>query len=400
MSNNFSGVVRQHWANDIQASLEKTLTAMDLATQVDIPDGVTKKLPLVDDITSQTYQRNTDVTFKDLSTGADEITIDQTPLYAFNIDELDKQDNYIDVVPEAISKAAQKLRESIDGKFFAEIANAEYTLASDGLDLTTGSETPLALTTGASQNVTATYGDAMDHLIGIGAGERNLVIVADPNTVRKFSEVGIDKGFTIADENLSRGMTASFIGMPVYRSALLKHSVVLALATNPTAGDTVTVRGVKFTFVASIGTAAGNVLIGASADATRANLVAAINGAAGAGTTYVEVSQKNRVKLEKVTATNDDSANTATIVSIAGPVGGRSALTAASDKFGAEASNTSVMSRGAIHMALRRNVEIETRKESRNLGENYFIYSRYGVKTTTSGKERMVRVLVQNRAAE
>lgn len=54
----------------------------------------------------------------------------------------------------------------------------------------------------------------------------------------------------------------------------------LILGANPTATDTVTYAGVKFTFVSSIGTTAGNVLIGASASATADNLVAAINGAA------------------------------------------------------------------------------------------------------------------------
>jgi hypothetical protein len=60
--------------------------------------------------------------------------------------------------------------------------------------------------------------------------------------------------------------------------------------TNPTAGDTITIAGVTFTFVSSIGTTAGNVLIGSAAADTRANLEAAIEGGSGAGTTYVDIS--------------------------------------------------------------------------------------------------------------
>src|ERR1700678_655774 len=61
---------------------------------------------------------------------------------------------------------------------------------------------------------------------------------------------------------------------------LLVHQQLgaISLATNPTNGQTLTldINGVNvvITFVSSIGTAAGNVLIGASAAATLANLIA------------------------------------------------------------------------------------------------------------------------------
>lgn len=398
MSNNFAGVERQHWANELQETLEKELLAVDVAKMVDIPDGTVKHLPLLESLTSSEYTKGQAIEFQDITTGADTITIDKTPHVAFEINDIEKQDNYVDVVPQSIQNIATRLREHVDGNFLAEVENADYTLSADGLKQTTGTEAPLVLTTGASQNVTSSYGDAMDHLVDIGVGERNVVVIADPRTIRKFSEVGLDKGFTVADENLKRGMSGTFIGMPIYRSSLLKHTAVLALATNPTAGDTVSVREVTFTFVASIGTTAGNVLIGADADATRANLAAAINGSAGAGTTYVAFNGDAAVSLEGLTATNDNSANTLTIVSKRGSLRAYSALTAAADKFGAESANTVVMSRGAIHLALRRQVEIETDKEL--VANRYFIYSRYGVKTTTAGKKRMVRVLAQTKAAE
>ena len=52
---------------------------------------------------------------------------------------------------------------------------------------------------------------------------------------------------------------------------------------------------------------AGNVLKGANDAAALANLAAAINGAAGAGTTYVEVSAADRAKLKNVRANLDAS---------------------------------------------------------------------------------------------
>ena len=58
-------------------------------------------------------------------------------------------------------------------------------------------------------------------------------------------------------------------GIKFHVSNQLASSTVLALATQPTANDTVTIQGQVFTFVSSIGTTAGNVLIGANVDATK-----------------------------------------------------------------------------------------------------------------------------------
>jgi uncharacterized protein len=65
----------------------------------------------------------------------------------------------------------------------------------------------------------------------------------------------------------------------------------LTIGSNPTAGDAVTIGSRTYTFrdAGTWGTdagTAGNVLIGGGVGDTRANLIAAINGAAGAGTTY------------------------------------------------------------------------------------------------------------------
>ncbi len=63
-------------------------------------------------------------------------------------------------------------------------------------------------------------------------------------------------------------------------------ALVYTFAANPTAADTVTIDGVVYTYRASVATTANEILIGATLTDTRNNLVAAINGAAGGGSTY------------------------------------------------------------------------------------------------------------------
>ena len=74
----------------------------------------------------------------------------------------------------------------------------------------------------------------------------------------------------------------------------------LSFTANPTAEETVTVGSVTYKFVSDLA-AANDVLLGDSAAATAANLVAAINGAEGAGTTYGEGTVANAAATAALT---------------------------------------------------------------------------------------------------
>lgn len=65
----------------------------------------------------------------------------------------------------------------------------------------------------------------------------------------------------------------------------LPAEAVLIVGQNPTATDTVTIGTTTYTFVNTL-SSANDVLIGADADESIANLIAAVNGAAGEGTLY------------------------------------------------------------------------------------------------------------------
>lgn len=67
----------------------------------------------------------------------------------------------------------------------------------------------------------------------------------------------------------------------------VKATGTLTVTANPTAAETVTIEGKVYTFRASLASCSENdVLIGATASDSLDNLIAAINGAAGSGTTY------------------------------------------------------------------------------------------------------------------
>ena len=398
MSNDLQYVVKQHYAEATQETLEKTLTAMDLAGMIDIPNGTTKNLPLVKMRATGNYTKYTNQTISDVTTGNDTIVINTTPMVNFAIDDIDEAEDYIDVKSEVISDASYQIKKRIDGDFFAQVANAKWKYDANGFGLNTGTLSPVTLTTGASQNISTVFGKAKAGLVQMGNNEGKLAMVVDPFITADLTTLGMETNVVgVADVSYTRGFQGKFGGMSVYSASTLYSTTTLDLATNPTAGDYVVIQGVKFTFVASIA-AAGDVLIGVSADASCQNLVAAVNGAAGAGSTYTEIDSDDRARIEGVTAT--DGTNLATFVSKNGAFVALSSMTNASNDFAAQVTYATIMEKGAIKMALRNGVKVESAREPLKLVTNFFIYARYWLKVTTRSKEKICLIPLVSLAAE
>jgi hypothetical protein len=402
MANTFTSVVRQHWERGIQAVLEKSLVAMDLATMKIIPDGTTLNIPRLAFQSTQTYTKYTDLTFADLTTASDTLTLNTNAVVTFSMDDLDEDDNYINITPQAIRQGGIKLKERLDGDFLAEVLNANLVYDNGGLRANTGTITPIALATGGSQNVSAVFGNSQASLINAGVDMNKLALVVDAFTMNTINTLGLEVGFDVADEafqnKLARGYRGRFLGMDVYVAGCLTASRVFDMATNPTAGDTVVINGQTFTFVAVIGITAGNVLIGVSADATRVNLAALLN--APGTTTANGVAVTDPSRFEGLTATDSPGGDTLTVVSKRGTLIASSNMTNASNDWAAETLNCAIMEKGAVWMALRDNLKVRDAREPKKLVTNYTVLTRYGLVTPHSGKERMVRIAIQSAAAE
>ena len=398
MANTFTSVVKQHWANALQDNLEKSLVAMELAEMIDIPNGTTKNLPRVSFQASVDYTKYTQVTFKDVTTANDQLVINTTPMVPFNIDDLDVEDNYINMTPQIIRNAGYKLKERIDGDFLAEILNASWKYDNSGFGVNTGTLTPIALTTGASQNISTVFGTSKAGLTNFGANADRLALVVDSFTLVAINTLGLEAGFNKADDAYSRGFRGTFGGMPVYEASNLTTTTTLDLATQPSDGDYVYIQGVKSTFKTTLGTTAGNVLIGISADTAAINLAALINAPSTTTAQGVALSADDAAKISGITAT--DGTDLVTFVSKRGALLASSSMTNASNDFQAQAINCSIMEKGSVKMALRDSVKIKDVEAVDTLVTNYMVYARYGLKTPQSGKERMCRIVIQSAAAE
>lgn len=401
MANTFTSAVKQHWEAGLQRNLEKHLVAMELATMKIVADGTVLNIPRLAFQSVGSYTKYTNVTVSDLTTANDTLTINTTQMITFAMDKIDMGDNYINIIPKATSNAGYKLKQAIDGAFLNQYSNATNVYNTNGLNGAAG--VPVVLATGASQNLSTVFGDSQAKLINDGTNINDICLVVDAVVLNIINTLGLENGFQVADEaytnKVARGYKGRFLGMEVYLATNLTCTSVFDMATQPTANDTVTIAGQVFTFVASIGTTAGNVLIGADVDATRVNLAAAINDAGTTAATHVAVTDPSKF-LNFITAVDSPSGDTLTVTSKSGRMSVTSTMTNASNDWQAETIHCIMMEKGSIWMALRNNVTVDERDEPLKLVTNYLIYTRYGITTPQEGKDRMVDLQIQATAAQ
>jgi hypothetical protein len=283
MANSVDALVKEQYTKTVQALLEERLIAMDIANVRRMADGDTLNNPRGVYMNVDSYTKYTDVTDKDVTYTNETLTINQTPIISFTYDEVDRLDSGYDVVSIEAPKCAYRIKQDIEGNIFNEYSNADTTT------------TAVTLST---SNVVSTYGDAYATLLNDGVDADNIIAVVDPFQMNMIGQGALGNTFNVADESYKRGYKGEFQNMKLYVSTNLSATYTFDCATNITADDTITINGVVLTAKA-VPSVAGEFDIGASADATVANIILAINGTGTPGaTTYIEVSAGDRAKLE------------------------------------------------------------------------------------------------------
>ena len=395
MANSVSVLNQQKYTKTVQALLQESLIAMDLANmelRSNFGNGTTINYPRpvynnVSQYTKYTAQAESDVEYTN-----ETMTVDNIPQITFQYDPVDEIENGYDVLGDQAKNNAFRMRQYIEGKFF-EAAVSSYT--------TPAAVTVSTVSTDATFAVKI-YGTAIATLSNAGCDEKSLCTVVDPFTFQKIGQGALGNTFQVADEVYKRGYKGEFNGTSLYVSANLTGTCALNFATNPTANDTITIAGVTWTYKA-VPSAAGEIDIGADAAATLLLTVAAVNNAnnyaagAGSATTYFEVSKANRAKLAGLSVAQVST--TMVLTSLRGYRPVSSAMTAAADDWGDFSVTTLVMAKKAIDMVLQKNVSLAIR-EGTGLAMKYTTWGKFGVKTFTEGADRIAKVPVILQAAE
>lgn len=292
------------------------------------------------------------------------------------------------------AKVAHKLAEHIDSDILGEAVNAFATF--DNGDLTTTASTGTAITL-SSTTVPQLVSRAPAKLRANNQSLTNLCMVVDSYAAASMTEYLLGKNIDLAGSTYANGYTGTVSTAEVYVSENLTGEAVLLMEANPSAGDTVSINGVVFTFEVTLG-AAGDLHIGTAADDTRANFAAALN-APGTSITesatagYTAVSAANIAILEglRITATNNNTADTLTIVAKgSGRLTVAETLTDAEDIWTKNFIHGYFGKKGAIDVVIQDQVDMEMRDEPKQRATNILADALYGFKTFDDGSQQFL----------
>lgn len=211
------------------------------------------------------------------------------------------------------------------------------------------------------------------------------------------------KTTVLGDKVSVSGHAGAFMSFNIFVSNQLPSSTAIALPTQPTDGDTFTINGLVFTFKTSLGSTAGNILIGGSAAAAQTNLIAALQAPFTTTTNYITQTNTvaNQLKLANITVAAFAS-NASTIVQ--GGVGTMlvSAVTFAAGGNLIGGSNSAPVVVQHNIFGISRSVAIVIQKYptlyinpvSGKVGKDYVTWCYYGIKVFTYQKPQLVDVWV------
>lgn len=392
MANNLSASFPDIWAAKQQTEFFKQNVAMKITNfsqglegkkYGDVLNRTYSSMSVVPDV----YVRGTAMTAQDLTDTNESLTINKEYGQLFYIDEHDDLQNMYSAAIEYGKKTAEYLSNQIDADVLGEALNAASTVTVGTL-ATTNVIQALA---GVNQALAKKNIQSKDRYGVISPEfENQLVRYLEGKYTVKGDQVGMN------------GYIMSYMGYDFYSSNQLTCTAVLALSVQPTANDTVTIDGQVFTFVAAIGTTAGNVLIGANVDATRANLAALINtpqtttanGVALTGDVLKRFRARN-------TAVNDNTADTLTVTAKGvGVLVVSEGLTDASGVWTAasQLQHNLFGVKGNPYLVVQRMPKVTEKSVPDKQGNNYINTVLYAQKTFRDNSYAMVDVTIRSDA--
>jgi hypothetical protein len=288
-------------------------------------------------------------------------------------------------------EVARKVATYVDADILFETKNAFATFDTGNLTGANPNGTPIAM---AVNNVAQIITQSWARLDSNDAPMVNTAWVVDPYFVSILAQHPLGKDTQLGDQTFRNGFSGNTYGSEIYVSNNLTGEAVLNISESVTDEDTVVIEGVTFNLVTSLGAVAGNVLIGANAAATRANLISAINGTAGAGSTYVALSAADRIKItnrKRITASE-----TGTTVVLVGVGSGRlnlsETLTHSDNEFTKNFVHCYFGQKGSIEVIMQNEVNMKMRPEPKQDTMNIFNDVLYGIKTFDDGAEYFLDV--------
>ncbi len=369
---------------DLQVDLFTRNTAIYLANQSQesliSTNGYKVHKPIMSHPLLGTYTPYSNITYGTKSSEDQTLSIGTFKFAADSIDDTDQNQTEYDLVAHSSKSIRMGLMNQIEQEFADELTNAGHSI-NGGSAVTVNTTNVIDLFTQAS-GILGSF-DAPQETSMRAA-------VFGPQTVAKLRAAKAGRETGMGDATLSNGVVGAFDGFTVVENNNLPWSGTLSLATQPTDGDTFTISGVTFRFKATP-TAAGDIDIGADAAGTCANVEAALEGNSGAGTTYIELSARDRFTISRKRRIAASVSSTTISLTGYGDIAVSETLTAAADGFSNLRQTSIFMVRGAVDVVVQL-MRLEILRNQNQFGDLVRGMIGLGTKTFDDGADLMVKM--------
>jgi hypothetical protein len=288
MANNYSAAFDEMWDKQFQeVFLDKNVAREIADTQFEkvLVHGDVLHRPSTDDVSVQEVTRGVDMTIDSQTISDETMTIQfergvMTTLHGF-----DETQSNLDIAARYAMLTAEALSRQVDADVLGEVVNADTVLDAGDFGGTAGEGIVVS-----DSNVQKIYSKV---------SESNRISVISYDVEEQMNNLVSGKETAQGDLALKKAYMGDFQDFKVFKSNQTRATGRWTPADNPTDGATITFGGITLNLVSTIGTTAGNVLIGASTADTLDNIVTLINAPATTTATGVALSTADARKVSQ-----------------------------------------------------------------------------------------------------
>lgn len=398
MANTLSSLNPEFWAREAQRSLYVENKAVIIANttlrNLTAGEGDLVNRFIMSHPAAETYTPGTDLSNPALSSSNETLSIATFFASRVTIDDTEQKQSIIDVGKEAAKRMMMNHNNRIEQAVVYEVYNSQWSLDDGNVGGTSGNNAVLN-----TSNIPQVFVAADTKLDATDAPKAGRMAIVGGHFLGLLKLQQAARATNFGDNVTLRGEVGQLFGWNILYSNNLPYHARLGVASNPTDGDTVTIAGVTFTFKTSIGSTAGNILIGGTAAASVDYLVAAINdsntAATGlAGTQYIALASENRFLLrDKRRITAIDNTTTMDIEGF-GDIVVAETFTAAADVWSQQRQDSLFCVKGCVNQIVQMPPRVEVTRDPDQFADIVKSLVGYGKKTFADGAREMVRVKI------
>lgn len=344
-------------------------------------DGRKAHKPILSISQLATYTPYSDISFEQKSATKQTLEVDTFVTSAEEIDITDEKQTQYDLTGHSAMTVRKGLLNRFEQLYLDKISDAFHSTTKVKLD---------------PANVLDIFEEADSKLgaFDVPSATNLRAGVFGPHAIATMRRLKSERESRLGDSVLGNGYIGPWQGYSMVQNNNLPWSATLGMATNPTDGDTVTISGVVFEFQDDLDdVTAGNVGVlrhAATAATSRANLKLAVEGGAGAGTNYIEMSNVQKFILRK--KRNVRCASAADMLFTGnGDIAVSETLTAAADVWSAQTSHGVFMLRGSIDGVMQF-MDVNVTDKEKGFAKLVKGLIGVGTKVFTDGSYTMVKV--------